>query len=61
MAEEAARRAEYERLYARVREARRALETARATGAHPARLRLLRERLRELRARLAAWQCGLEG
>ena len=57
---EAERRAQYERLYAEVRQVRLALELARGIGADSARLRRLRSRLRELRARLAAWQCGLE-
>ena len=55
---EAERRAEYERLFAEVLAARRALEAARARGADAAQLRRLRERLKTLQARLAAWQLG---
>ena len=58
MAGEAERRAEYERLYAEVLAARRALAAARARGAAAAELRRLRERLDILRAGLAAWQLG---
>jgi hypothetical protein len=54
------RRPEYERVFSELRVSRRALETARARGADAIRLRRRRDRLRDLHARLAALQCGLE-